>query len=94
MACESSCADLDTAVSWQLVEGITIGIGGVLTVGGVDTRCKTPKTGVSNICASFGTCIAVVVGKSVVQAGETVCNEALPLGTAGQRRVIYGHTIG
>ena len=45
MACESSCADLDTTVSWQLVEGITIGIGGVLTVGGVDTRCKPPKTG-------------------------------------------------
>src|SRR5580692_2015602 len=40
MACESSCAHLDTTVSWQLVEGITIGIGGVLTVGGVDTRCR------------------------------------------------------
>jgi hypothetical protein len=82
MAC--GCADLDTTVSRQLVEGITIGIDGVLTVGGVDTRCKPPETGGSNIWASFDTCIAVVVGKSVVQAGETVCNDALPLGTAGQ----------
>ena len=94
MACESSCADLDTTASWQSLEGITIGIGGVLTVDGVDMRYEPPKAGVSNICASFGTCIAVVVGKSVVQAGETVCNEALPLGTVGQRRVVYGHTIG
>jgi hypothetical protein len=52
------------------------------------------QPGISNIRASFGTCIAVVVGKSVVQAGETVCNEALPLGTVGQRRVVHGHTIG
>jgi len=88
MACESSCADLDTTVSWQLVEGITTGTGGVLAVGGVDTRCKMPKTGVSNVCASFGACIAVVVGKSVVPAGEIVCNEALPLGGVGQRRVV------
>lgn len=94
MACESSCADLDTTVSWQLVEGITIGIGRVRTVGGLDTKCEPPKTGLSNICASFCPYIAVVVGKSVVQAGEIVCNEALPLGTVGQRRVVYGHTIG
>jgi len=33
--------------------------------------------------------VHVVVGKSVVQAGEIVCNEALPLGTVGQRRVVY-----
>ena len=75
------------------MEGITIAIGGEPTVGGVDT-VQPAEGGVSNNCASFGTCIAVVVGKSVVQAGETVCNEALPLGTVGQRRVVYGHTIG
>jgi hypothetical protein len=65
----------------------------VLTVGGVDT-VQPAEGGVSNNCASFGTCIAVVVGKSVVQAGENVCNEVLPLGSVGQRRVVYGHTIG
>ena len=92
MACESGCADLDTTVSWQLMEGITIGIGGVLAVGAVDTRCKPPKTAVSNICASFGMCVAVVVGESVVQAGETVSSEALPLETVGERRVVC--TIG
>jgi hypothetical protein len=75
-----------------LVEGITIGIGRVRTVGGLDTKCEPPKTGLSNICASFCPYIAVVVGKSVVQAGEIVCNEAL--GTVGQCRVVYAHTIG
>jgi hypothetical protein len=37
-------------------------------------------------------CVAVVVGESVVQAGETVSSEALPLETVGERRVVC--TIG
>src|SRR5580658_4724821 len=59
---------------------------------GVNRRRRGFQTFVLH--SSFGTCIAVVVGKSVVQAEEIVCNEALPLGTVGQRRAIYGHTIG
>ena len=68
------------------MEGITIGISGVLTVGGVDT-VQPAEGGVSNNCASFGTCIAVVVGKSVVRAGENVCNQVLPLGPSANAQL-------